>query len=206
MCWQFSFLFSKIILWRFSHEKSLFPLWWVISKSDMQQTQGLSVMVKNVPNTELSQIEHRRILGRRAINCDCPRHSSVVLLICDFAHERTYGVAWDRGQCTHESPRRALIGCLTAWLFLSWFCTAAKTRSWFCQVQRDAGGRACADWFSYQITVPESVCRRCESSLISAVHKQSEPAPGIGRLGWAGNRALFDEIILHAIRLGYRLG
>ena len=36
--------------------------------------------------TELSQIEHRRILGRRAINCDCPRHSSVVLLICDFAH------------------------------------------------------------------------------------------------------------------------
>ena len=63
--------------------------------------------------TELSQIEHWRILGRRAINCDCPRHSSAVLLICDFAHLRTYGVAWDRGQCTHESPRRALIGCLT---------------------------------------------------------------------------------------------
>ena len=66
--------------------------------------------------TELSQIEHRRIVRRRAINCDCPRHSSAVLLICDFANWRTYGVARDRGQCkncTHVSPRRALIGCLT---------------------------------------------------------------------------------------------
>ena len=27
-------------------------------------------------NTELSQIEHQRILGRRAINCDCPHYSS----------------------------------------------------------------------------------------------------------------------------------
>ena len=34
--------------------------------------------------TELSQIEHRRILGRRAINYSDCRHSSTVLLICDF--------------------------------------------------------------------------------------------------------------------------
>ena len=50
------------------------------------------VVVVYYDNTELSQIEHRRILGRRAINCDRPRHSSVVLLICDFARgieERT---------------------------------------------------------------------------------------------------------------------
>ena len=119
--------------------------------------------------TELSQIEHRRILGRRAINFDCPRHSSAVLLICNFANSRTYGEAWDRGLCTHESRDHLEERWLAAWLSRSWFCTddkSAKTCSRFCHRRKDAGGRECADRFSYQITVPESVRRRCESLLI----------------------------------------
>ena len=122
-----------------------------------------------VDNTELSHIEHRRILGRRAINCDCPRHSFAVLLICDFANSRTYGVARDRGLCTHESRDHLEERWLAAWLFRSWFCTddkSAKMCSRFCHRQKDAGGRACADRFSYQITVPETVGRRCESLII----------------------------------------
>ena len=79
---------------------------------------------------------------------------------------RTYGVAWDRVQCTmsHLEER-----WLVAWLFRSRFCAddkSAKTRSRFCHRRKYARGRACADRFSYQITVPESVRRRCESSLI----------------------------------------
>ena len=77
---------------------------------------------------ELSQIEHQRILGRRAINCDCPRHSSVV--------------AWDRVLRTRESPRRLEERWLVAWLFFrSWFCTDDKSANLncYCQEQKDAG-------------------------------------------------------------------
>ena len=91
------------------------PIWNRHQLSQCMESPKLIVHLCNcsLDNTELSQIEHRRILGRRAINCDCLRHSSAVLLICDFANWRTYSVARDRGQCTHESPRRAPIGCLT---------------------------------------------------------------------------------------------
>ena len=59
---------------------------------------------------------------------------------------------------------------LAAWLFRSWFCTddkSAKTSSWFWQERKDAGGRACADRFSYQITVLESVRRPCTLLCVS---------------------------------------
>ena len=128
---------------------------------------------RRVGITELSQIEHRPILGRRAINCDRPRHSSTVLLICSFADWRRTVVTEQWRWCMHSAhtvPWRHLQErWLAVWLFRPWYFTddkSAKTCSWFWLEQKDAGGRACTDRFSYQITVPEFVRRRCESSLL----------------------------------------
>ena len=71
---------------------------------------------------------------------------------------------------------------LAAWLYRSRFCAdekSAKTRSQFCHRRKDAGGRACADRFSYQITVLESVRRRCES-LLMFHHASPEMCSGSG--------------------------
>ena len=134
--------------------------------------------------TELSQIEHRRILGRRAINCDCPRHSSAVLLICDFANSRTYGEAWDRGLCTHESRDHLEERWLAAWLSRSWFCTddkSAKTRSRFCHRRKDAGGscmRRSIFVSDYRPRVRSSSMRKLTSITVTVTCREKYDSAG----------------------------
>ena len=64
---------------------------------------------------------------------------------------------------------------LAAWLFRSLDSAPTINRRKpvrdFATDEKMLGVHACTDWFSYQITVLESVCRRCESSLWSPTRR-----------------------------------
>ena len=122
-------------------------------------------------STELSQIEHRCIRGRRAINCNCPRHTSAVLLISSFANWITDGSACTVHICLNDVTYKS-----ADWLLDSFVIDSARTINWQKRVQNLARTKRCGGLcmhrsIFYQITVPESICRWCESSLIALLER-----------------------------------
>ena len=93
-----------------------------------------------------------------------PRFSSFAV---SQIEERTVYYSVTDWQCTCPTWRHLQEHWLAAWLFRSWFCTddkSAKTCSWFWQEQKDAGGRACADQFSYHGIRSWDYCPRLHPS------------------------------------------